>query len=94
MSVSAHAEKETRHFFNSTTLSSAINLDGVTITPTNVNGLVTSDSRKIFNEDVSYFARVREDQNNATKFSIETQSKGVLLVYYVRAFAGDEPMVT
>ena len=91
MSVSAYAE--TRHFFNSTTLSSAINLDGVTITPTNVNGTLTSDSRKIFNEDVSCFARVREDQNNATKFSIETQSKGVLLVYYVRAFVGDEPKV-
>lgn len=91
MSVSAYAE--TRHFFNSTTLSSAINLDGVTITPTNVNGSLTSDSRKIFNEDVSYFARVRDDQNNATKFSIEAQSKGVLLVYYVRAFVGDEPKV-
>lgn len=91
MSVSAYAE--TRHFFNSTTLSSAINLDGVTITPTNVNGSLTSDSRKIFNEDVSYFARVRDDQDNATKFSIETQSKGVLLVYYVRAFVGDEPKV-
>ena len=91
MSVSAYAE--TRHFFNSTTLSSAINLDGVTITPTNVKGSLTSDSRKIFNEDVSYFARVRDDQNNATKFSIETQSKGVLLVYYVRAFVGDEPKV-
>lgn len=93
MSVSAHAETKTCYFFEPETRLSEIKLENMTITPTNVNGLVTSDSRKIFNEDVSCFARVREDQNNATKFSIETQSKGVLLVYYVRAFAGDEPMV-
>ena len=93
MTVSAHAETKTCYFFDPETRLSEIKLENMTITPTNVNGLVTSDSRKIFNEDVSCFARVREDQNNATKFSIETQSKGVLLVYYVRAFDGDEPMV-
>ena len=93
MSVSAHAETKSCYFFDPETRLSEIKLESMTITPTNVNGLVTSDSRKIFNKDVSCFARVREDQNNATKFSIETQSKGVLLVYYVRAFDGDEPMV-
>ena len=94
MSISAHAETRNRYFFTSSSLPERITeIDGVTITPTNVSGRVTADSRTIFNESVSHFARVRSDQDNATKFTIETQSKGVLLVYYVRAFDYDEPVV-
>lgn len=94
MSISAHAETSDRYFFTSSSLPERITeIDGVTITPTNVSGRVTADSRTIFNESVSHFARVRSDQNNATKFTIETQSKGILLVYYVRAFDYDEPVV-
>lgn len=94
MSISAHAETRNRYFFTSSSLPERITeIDGVTITPTNVSGRVTADSRTIFNESVSHFARVRSDQNDATKFTIETQSKGILLVYYVRAFDYDEPVV-
>ena len=94
MSISAHAETRNRYFFTSSSLPERITeIDGVTITPANVSGRVTADSRTIFNESVSHFARVRSDQNNATKFTIETQSKGILLVYYVRAFDYDEPVV-
>lgn len=94
MSISAHAETSDRYFFTSSSLPERITeIDGVTITPTNVSGRVTADSRTIFNESVSHFARVRSDQNDATKFTIETQSKGILLVYYVRAFDYDEPVV-
>jgi len=94
MSISAHAETRNRYFFTSSSLPERITeIDGVTITPTNVSGRVTADSRTIFNESVSHFARVHSDQNNATKFTIETQSKGILLVYYVRAFDYDEPVV-
>lgn len=94
MSISAHAETRNRYFFTSSSLPERITeIDGVTITPTNVSGRVTADSWTIFNESVSHFARVRSDQNNATKFTIETQSKGILLVYYVRAFDYDEPVV-
>ena len=93
MSISAHAETGNRYFFTSSSLPERITeIDGVTITPTNVSGRVTADSRTIFNESVFHFARVRSDQNNATKFTIETQSKGVLLVYYTRAFDGSEPV--
>lgn len=92
MSVSAHAETGNRHFFTSSYLPARIELDGMSITPTNVSGGVTADSRTIFNESVSHYARVRSDQNNATKFTIETQSKGVLLVYYARQFDGKEPV--
>lgn len=94
MSISAHAETRNRYFFTSSSLPERITeIDGVTITPANVSGRVTADSRTIFNESVSHFARVRSDQNDATKFTIETQSKGILLVYYVRAFDYDEPVV-
>lgn len=93
MSISAHAETRNRYFFTSSSLPARIELDGMSITPTNVSGEVTADSRTIFNESVFHFARVRSDQNNATKFTIETQSKGVLLVYYARAFDYDEPVV-
>ena len=95
MSISAHAETRNRYFFTSSSLPVRITeIDGVTITPTNVSGRVTADSRTIFNESVSHFARVRSDQNNATKFTIETQSKGVLLVYYARQFDGKEPVAS
>ena len=94
MSISAHAETSDRYFFGSSSLPERITeIDGVTITPTNVSGRVTADSWTIFNESVSHFARVRSDQIDATKFTIETQSKGILLVYYVRAFDYDEPVV-
>lgn len=93
MSISAHAETRNRYFFTSSSLPARIELDGMSITPTNVSGGMTADSRTIFNESVSHYARVRSDQDNATKFTIETQSKGVLLVYYVRAFDYDEPVV-
>ena len=93
MTISAHAETENCYFFTSSSLPARIELDGMSITPTNVSGGMTADSRTIFNESVSHFARVRSDQNNATKFTIETQSKGVLLVYYARAFDYDEPVV-
>ena len=93
MSISAHAETGSRYFFKSESMpSNPIVLDGVTITPTKSSGKVTQDSRTIFNEEVSHFARVRSDEDNATQFTIETQSKGILLVYYVRAFDGDEPI--
>lgn len=91
MSISAHAETANSYFFTSTSLPSKIELDGVTITPTNVNGQVKADSKTIFNENVSYFARVRDEQSTttATKFTINAQSKGVLLVYYTRSYDGE-----
>ena len=93
MTISAHAETGNSYFFTSSSLPARIELDGMSITPTNVSGGMTADSRTIFNESVFHFARVRSDQDNATKFTIETQSKGVLLVYYARAFDYDEPVV-
>ena len=92
MTISAHAETGNCYFFTSSSLPARIELDGMSITPTNVSGGMTADSRTIFNESVSHYARVRSDQNNATKFTIETQSKGVLLVYYARQFDGKEPV--
>lgn len=92
MTISAHAETGNSYFFTSSSLPARIELDGMSITPTNVSGGMTADSRTIFNESVSHYARVRSDQNNATKFTIETQSKGVLLVYYARQFDGKEPV--
>ena len=91
MSISAHAETANSYFFTSASLPSKIELDGVTITPTNVNGQVKADSKTIFNENVSYFARVRDEQSTttATKFTINAQSKGVLLVYYMRSYDGE-----
>ena len=92
MSISAHAETANSYFFTSTSLPSKIELDGVTITPTNVNGQVKADSKTIFNENVSYYARVKEAESTtkATKFTINAQSKGVLLVYYTRSWSNSE----
>lgn len=88
MSISAHAETGNRYFFTSEILPSKIRMEGVTITPTNINGELKSDSRKIFNENVYYYARVHRSQSKTTKFTIEAQSKGVLLVYYARSYSG------
>lgn len=90
MSISAHAETSDRYFFGST-MPSFIRLDGMTITPTNVNGGVTNNPRTIFNEDVKYFARVNSSKTGETEFTIQAQTKGVLLVYYARSY-DDEPV--
>ena len=90
MSISAHAETSDRYFFGST-MPSFIRLDGMTITPTNVNGGVTYNPRTIFNEDVKYFARVNTSKTGETEFTIQAQTKGVLLVYYARSY-DDEPV--
>ena len=90
MSISAHAETSNRYFFGST-MPSFIRLDGMTITPTNVNGGVTYNPRTIFNEDVKYFARVNSSKTGETEFTIQAQTKGVLLVYYARSY-DDEPV--
>ena len=74
MSISAHAETGNRYFFTSEILPSKIRMEGVTITPTNINGELRSDSRKIFNENVYYYARVHRSQSKTTKFTIEAQS--------------------
>lgn len=90
MSISAHAETSDRYFFGST-MPSFIRLYGMTITPTNVNGGVTYNPRTIFNEDVEYFARVNSSKTGETEFTIQAQTKGVLLVYYARSY-DDEPV--
>lgn len=92
MSISAHAETRNRYFFTSSSLPERITeIDGVTITPTNVNGGVTYNPRTIFNEDVKYFARVNSSKTGETEFTIQAQTKGVLLVYYARSY-DDEPV--
>ncbi len=88
MVVSAHADN--RYFFTSQSMPSSILLDGVTITPTNTNGQITSNQKTIFNMEVSHFARVREDQDNATNFTIEAKKDGILLVYYTRSWSSSE----
>ena len=92
MTISAHAETENSYFFTSASLPSKIELNGVTIERTNASGGVVQDPCKIFNEDVSYYVKVREGQDNATKFTINAHSKGILLVYYKRTFGGNEPI--
>lgn len=91
MSISAHAETSNRYFFDST-MPSVINLDGVTITPTNVNGLVASRPRNVFNENVNYYVGVcfgsKADKKNDTQLNIETNREGILIVYYARPWAG------
>ena len=86
MVVSAHAEN--RYFFTSQTMPSSISLDDVTITPTNSNGTFSNNPRSIFNESVTYFARVNSRKSDNTLFTINTQSKGILLVYYARSYDG------
>ena len=87
MSISAHAETRDRYFFNSTSLPSKIELDGVTITPTNSNALVVSKTANVFDKDVNYYVRVWSGSNaedTDTQLEIKTDREGVLLVYYVR----------
>lgn len=85
MVVSAHAGN--RYFFSSQTMPSSISLDDVTITPTKKSGTVNLLNQKIFDVDVSCYARVRSDENNATKFTINAKTDGVLLVYYTRSWS-------
>ena len=87
MSISAHAETRDRYFFNSTSLPSKIELDGVTITPTNSNAWVVSKPVNVFDKDVNYYVRVWSGSNaddTDTQLEIKTDREGVLLVYYVR----------
>ena len=87
MSISAHAETRDRYFFNSTSLPSKIELDGVTITPTNSNALVVQRPVNVFDKDVNYYVRVCSGGNaddTDTQLEIKTDREGVLLVYYVR----------
>ena len=97
MTISAHAETENSYFLTSASLPSKIELNGVTITPSNTSNnpeMFKEDPHKIFNEDVSYCVRVRESLSTTetTNFSIETQSKGVLLVYYIRSYDNGTPI--
>ena len=87
MSISAHAETGNRYFFTSEILPSRIELDGVTITPTNSNALVVSKTANVFDKDVNYYVRVWSGSNaedTDTQLEIKTDREGVLLVYYVR----------
>jgi hypothetical protein len=87
MSISAHAETGNRYFFTSEILPSKIELDGVTITPTNSNALVVSKTANVFDKDVNYYVRVWSGSNaedTDTQLEIKTDREGVLLVYYVR----------
>ena len=90
MSISAHAETGNRYFFGPT-MPSVINLDGVTITPTNVNGSVASRPQNVFNENVNYYVKVcsgsKADKKNDTQLKIETNREGILIVYYARPWA-------
>ena len=97
MTISAHAETGNRYFLTSASLPSKIELNGVTLTPSNTSNnpeMFKEEPCKIFNEDVSYCVRVREGEykTKATNFSIETQSKGVLLVYYIRSYDNGTPI--
>lgn len=87
MSISAHAETGNRYFFTSEILPSKIELDGVTITPTNSNAWVVSKPANVFDKDVNYYVRVWSGSNaddTDTQLEIKTDREGVLLVYYVR----------
>lgn len=84
MVVSAHADN--RYFFTSQSMPSSIPLDGVTITPTNTNGLVKNRPRTIFNENVTDYARVLSNNATATQFTITANKPGVFLVYYSRSW--------
>ena len=86
MSISAHAETERRYFFNSASSLSNIQLDGVTIKPQRTSLSTKAKARTIFNENVTHYVKVCSGDNTATDFTIETQSKGVLLVYYARTW--------
>ena len=95
MTISAHAETENSYFLTSASLPSNIELNGVTITPSNTLNnpeIFKEDPHKIFNEDVSYCVRVREGQDYATKFTINAHNKGILLVYYIRSYDNGTPI--
>lgn len=83
MSISAHAGNS--YFFGSE-MNPRIELDGVTITPSK-SVPTNSRPRIVFNEDVTYYARVCSGSNADnldTQFNITTSNAGVLLVYYAR----------
>lgn len=84
MSISAHAGN--RYFFESGTLPSRIELDGVTIKRT-VNCNAVDRARKIFGCQVDYYAKVKSEGGSATEFKINTSREGVLLVYYARSWS-------
>ena len=90
MSISAHAER--RHFYGAESSLSNISLDGVTIKPQKTSVSTKEKARTIYNENVTHYVKVHSDDNTASDFTIETQSKGVLLVYYARTW-GDNTMV-
>ncbi len=90
MSISAHAE--IRHFYGAESSLSNISLDGVTIKPQETSVSTKEKARTIYNENVTHYVKVHSDDNTATDFTIETQSKGVLLVYYARTW-GDNTVV-
>lgn len=90
MSISAHAER--RHFYGAESSLSNISLDGVTIKPQETSVSTKEKARTIYNENVTHYVKVHSGDNTATDFTIETQSKGVLLVYYARTW-GDNTVV-
>ena len=90
MSISAHAER--RYFYGAESSLSNISLDGVTIKPKITSVSTKEKARTIYNENVTHYVKVHSDDNTATDFTIETQSKGVLLVYYARTW-GDNTVV-
>lgn len=90
MSISAHAER--RYFYGAESSLSNISLDGVTIKPQETSVSTKEKARTIYNENVTHYVKVHSGDNTATDFTIETQSKGVLLVYYARTW-GDNTVV-
>lgn len=86
MSISAHAETGSHHFFSAESSLSNIYLDGVTIKPQRTSLSTKEKERTIFNKNVTHYVKVFSGDNTATDFTIETQSKGVLLVYYARTW--------
>ena len=90
MSISAHAER--RHFYGAESSLSNISLDGVTIKPQKTSVSTKEKARTIYNENVTHYVKVHSGDGTATDFTIETQSKGVLLVYYARTW-GDNTVV-
>lgn len=90
MSISAHAER--RYFYGAESSLSNISLDGVTIKPQETSVSTKEKARTIYNENVTHYVKVHSGNNTATDFTIETQSKGVLLVYYARTW-GDNTVV-
>ena len=86
MSVSAHAETKSFHFYDAQSSLSNIELVGVTIKPQRTSLSTKEKPRTIYNKNVTHYVKVHSGDNTATDFTIETQSKGVLLVYYARTW--------